>query len=272
MKGTVALILLIFSISVFGQSNEKYFDLSTLPSDWVKLTETDSGLVIYNICGAGNRLLTILQEDDKFGILLHGLQEDYSYEVLEAHQVNEIVEIKAKWKDSEQLQNFKFSWFDRENGIGVWETTYFSGRIDKYKFSTFERQFYFPIVDQPCSDCWGDECDYFPIEKIKRIFADYVKFNESTDSPEDKDEMEKSLNRLRKLQNPNDTKLVLNVWLYYDPTDFPVRQLAYRVLKENKERSILAVKHRLVNPRKSESLESAPFSDLTGLLNNLENE
>jgi hypothetical protein len=272
MKMTVALILLIFSVTVNSQTVEKSFDLSTLPSDWVKLTETDSGLVIYNTCGAGNRLLTILQENDKYGILLHGLQEDYSYEVLEAHQFNEIIEIKAKWKDSEQLQNFKFSWLDRENGIGVWETTYFSGRFDKFKFSTFERQFYYPIVDQPCSECWGDECDYFPIEKIKRIFSDYVKFNESTDSPNDKDEMEKSLSRLRKLKNPNDIKLVLNVWLYYDPTDFPTRQLVFKIFRENKEKSILAIKHRMENPRKGESLETAPFNDLTGLLNNLENE
>ena len=269
MKIGVALILLIFSLNVNSQTIEKSFDLGSLPSDWVKLTETDSGLVIYNICEAGNRLLTITQEKDKFGILLHGLQEDYSYEVLDVSQENDIIEIKAKWKNSEQLQNFKFSWFDSENGIGIWETTFFSGRTDKYKFSTFERQFYFPIVDQPCSECWGDECDYFPIEKIKRIFADYVKFNESTDSPKDKEEMENSLNSLRKLKNPNDIKLVLNVWMYYDPTDFPTRQLVYKILKENKGKSILAIRHRLENPRKGESLESAPFSDLTSLLNNL---
>lgn len=266
----ITLILLMFSLTVNSQTVERKINLSTLPSDWVRLTETDSGLVIYNICEAGNRLLTITQEKDKFGILLHGLQEDYSYEVLEVLQGNDIIEIKAKWKNSEQLQNFKFSWFDSKNGIGIWETTFFSGRTDKYKFSTFERQFYFPIVDQPCSECWGDECDYFPIEKIKKIFMNYVKFSESTDSQKDKVEMESSLNLLRKLNNPNDIKLVLNVWLYYDPTDFPSRQLAYKVLKQSKELSILAIKHRMENPRKGESVESAPFSDLTGLLKNLE--
>ena len=272
MKISVALILLIFSVTVNCQTIEKSFDLGSLPYDWVRLTETDSGLVIYNTCDAGNRLLTILQEKDKYGILLHGLQEDYSYEVLDAYQVNDIIEIKAKWKNSEHLQNFRFSWFDRKNGIGIWETTYFSGRTDKYKFSTFERQFFYPIVDQPCTECWGDECDYVPIEKIKRIFSDYVEFNESTDSSKDKGEMEKSLNRLRKLKNPNDIKLVLNVWMYYDPTDFPTRQLTYRILIENRERSILAIKHRMENPRKGESSDNAPFSDLTGLLNNLLNE
>jgi hypothetical protein len=186
MKIVIAVILLIFSVTLKSQTVEEFLELKSIPSDWVRLTETDSGLIIFNTCDAGNRLLTIFRENGKYGILLHGLQEDYSYEVLAVNQMNEIIEIKAKWKDSEQLQNFKFSWFERENGIGIWETTYFSGRTDKYKFSTFDRQFQYPMVDQPCIECWGEECEFISTEKIKRIFNDYVNYNESTDSQRNK--------------------------------------------------------------------------------------
>jgi len=110
------------------------------------------------------------------------------------------------------------------------------------------------------------------IDKIRTVFESYIKYQESTDSPDNKDLMTKSLNSLTVLTNKDELELLINVWMYYDPTDFPSRSLVYRVLRDNKQRSIEAVKNRIKNKKEWENEEIAPFSELKNLLQRLENE
>lgn len=72
-----------------------------------------------------------------------------------------------------------------------------------------------------------------PIETVKEIFDDYVKYDESTDSKDDKTAMEAALQTLAKTKNSvRDLKILLDVWMYYDPTDFPIRDLIVRSFNE----------------------------------------
>lgn len=84
--------------------------------------------------------------------------------------------------------------------------------------------------------------------------------------------MTNSLKSLNSVKSQNDLEILINVWLYYDPTDFPTRKLVYGVLKDSRSESILAVKKRQENKKEWEREDSAPYSELDYLLTELEKE
>ena len=116
---------------------------------------------------------------------------------------------------------------------------------------------------------FGQNIDH--IKNIKYVFENYIQYQESTDSPDNKDLMTKSLESLTIVTNKEDLELLINVWLYYDPTDFPSIPEIYRILKDNRPQSIEAVKKRIANKKEWENEDTAPYSDLKKLLERLEN-
>ncbi|MDL2297457.1 hypothetical protein LJC37_05835 [Bacteroidales bacterium OttesenSCG-928-E04] len=110
------------------------------------------------------------------------------------------------------------------------------------------------------------------IENIKTVFENYTKYQESTDSPDDKSLMTKSLKALTIVTNKDDIELLINVWMYYDPTDFLDIPEIYRILKNSKPYSLEVIKTRMDNKKEWETDGSAPYSDLKNLLKRLENE
>lgn len=153
---TLAFLTLLTSCM---ETKKVAFDLKLLPSDWVRLTEKDGKLVVYNTCDAGNLLLTISKKKENFELLLHGQQEDYDFEIMESFQLNDTILINAQWKDSKEKLAFKFFWTDRKKGLGRWTTNYANGFISDQVFVTKDKQTSFEKIDQPCKECWGDECD-----------------------------------------------------------------------------------------------------------------
>lgn len=111
-----------------------------------------------------------------------------------------------------------------------------------------------------------------PVDAIRAVFSNYVRFGESTDSDDHKHTMTKSLERLKgKKLTADDLQLLINVWMYYDPTDFPdAGRQSKALLKANKPESIAAVKYRIANKRDWEAKDSAPYSDLPALLKEIE--
>lgn len=107
------------------------------------------------------------------------------------------------------------------------------------------------------------------ITAIQTIFDDYVKHQESTDSKSNKERMTKSLASIKRVTDPNELELLLNVWMYYDPTDYPSQPLLYTILENSKPESIEAVKRRIINKKEWESETSAPYSELQDLLQQL---
>lgn len=108
------------------------------------------------------------------------------------------------------------------------------------------------------------------IENIRIIFENYNKNGESTDSYENKELMSKSLKSISKISNKDELELLINVWMYYDPTDFVDINEVFRILNASKPYSIEAVKIRINNRKDWESEETAPYSDLLKLLTRLE--
>jgi hypothetical protein len=158
MKFLVSLIpFLLFVISC--DEKKDVFDYNSFPEHWVKLTEKNGNLVVFNSCDAGNMLLTFSKYTDRFELLLHGEQEDYNFEILETRHHSDTTYFKAKWKNTEEKQDFKFIWIDKEKGLGRFITLYSSGFTSDNLFVTSEKQTNFQKIDQPCKECWGDECD-----------------------------------------------------------------------------------------------------------------
>ncbi|MDR6967304.1 TM2 domain-containing membrane protein YozV [Flavobacterium arsenatis] len=108
------------------------------------------------------------------------------------------------------------------------------------------------------------------IQNIKNIFDVYVKYQESADSQNDKDLMIKSLESVNKLTDPNELDILINVWMYYDPTDFPTRNVVFKILENSRPESIKAVKARMNNQKEWETDNTAPYSELNELLKQID--
>lgn len=283
-KKLLFVLLLIVTLVSFCKESKKevkqeVFDINALPKDWVKLTEKNEKFIVFNSCDSGNLLLNISKKGNNFEILLHGQQEDASFEILKANQQKDTVFITTKSLDSNKKQVFKFFWTNKQKGLGRWTTKYPNGLVSDFTFVTNENQNNFEIIDQPCKECWGEECDEIeknkeqtdkPIAVIKKTFDDYVSNEESTDSDKSKDLMSKSIKAIGVITSAEDFEILINVWMYYDPTDFPSRDLVYSVLEKNKIESSKAVKNRIKNKKEWESIDSAPFSELNYLIKMLE--
>ena len=111
---------------------------------------------------------------------------------------------------------------------------------------------------------------FYGIKTIEKIFEEFIKYKESSDSQEDKDLMTKSLQSLNGLIEQMDLNLLINVWMYYDPTDFTIRPLIYEILKKHRFASIEAIKTRIKNKKEWESIHIAPYAELFDLLEKLE--
>lgn len=104
------------------------------------------------------------------------------------------------------------------------------------------------------------------ITAVQTIFDDYVNHPESTDSKSNKALMTKSLKSIDKVTDPDELALLLNVWMYYDPTDYSCQPLVYTILENSKPYSIAAVQHRIAHKKEWENETAAPYSELIELL------
>jgi signal transduction histidine kinase len=154
-------LILLFSILVSSctETKKEEFELNSFHKDWVRLTEKEGKLIVFNSCDAGNLLLSISQKNNHFNLLLHGEQEDSDFEILESNQNNDTVILKTKDKETNENQNFKFIWVDREKGLGRWLITFPNGHTIDHFFVISDKQTKFDIITQPCEECWGEECE-----------------------------------------------------------------------------------------------------------------
>lgn len=108
-----------------------------------------------------------------------------------------------------------------------------------------------------------------PFTTIHRIFNSYISYPEATDTKEHKDSMIKALQTLQHPGVKDELYLLINVWMYYDPTDFPTRDLIDPIFFANKPATIEQVNIRIKNKLQSESKHTAPFADLYALKDTL---
>ncbi|WP_291117920.1 hypothetical protein [Flavobacterium sp. UBA6135] len=140
------------------------------------------------------------------------------------------------------------------------------------KYIKENNDYSFDLGDSKLIETVWNELNVNHIKNIRYVFEDYIQYQESTDSQADKDLMTKSLKTLTTVIDKDDLDLLINVWMYYDPTDYPDIPEIFRILKDSRPHSIEAVKNRINIKKEWETDDSAPFSDLKNLLQRLENE
>ncbi len=104
-----------------------------------------------------------------------------------------------------------------------------------------------------------------PIQVVERVFKEYIAQAEDTESQANKGVMQQALKTLLTSARPSDLPLLINVWMYYDPTDFPTRDLIDPIFENNRDSTLAVIRERLVRKEKWESEDTAPFSDLIAL-------
>lgn len=111
------------------------------------------------------------------------------------------------------------------------------------------------------------------MEKIDLIFQDYVSVGESVDSKNNKEIVSECLKSLENEElTDKEFNRLIELWMYYDPTDFPTRDLVFNLFKTRKVESIKAIKKRIEAKQEWEDEDNGPFSELTYLIERLEKE
>ena len=186
-------------------------------------------------------------------------------------------------------ENGNFLFYDRvELGTsnkyeGKWKID--QNKLTLYDFENNKRKpiptIYIFKKDQLCSVAKNEICFTMQdkvqtskqhIDNICKVYRDYIISHESTDSQDDKDIMTNSLKSLTNLTNKDDIDLLISVWMYYDPTDFPDISEIYRILKASRPHSIEAVKNTIDEMKEGEADHTVLYSNVKNLLQRLENE
>lgn len=94
------------------------------------------------------------------------------------------------------------------------------------------------------------------IRILRHIFEEYKHNEEGIDDEDNKRAVTRSLQSLKTLKNPEDLELLIDVWHYYDPTDYSCRQLVVDVLRQNRTQSIQAVRKRMKHKKSWETGDS----------------
>lgn len=100
------------------------------------------------------------------------------------------------------------------------------------------------------------------LKTIKKIFDEFVTYEDGLDGEDNKNAMTQSLKSLNEVTEPKDLELLINVWNYYDPTDYSCRNLVLNVLLQNKATSIIALKEIIKNMKSWEKIEETDFKYL----------
>jgi len=104
-----------------------------------------------------------------------------------------------------------------------------------------------------------------PIQTVERIFNNYIKSSGDIDSLDNERAMARALSSLRQESSEKDLPLLINVWMYYDPTNFSVRELIEPIFNKDKPSSLAAINRRLKKKTKGENNKTAPYTDLISL-------
>jgi hypothetical protein len=135
------------------------FDITQLPNNWIRLTETDTVTIIYYSCDGGNMLITLNPEDSS--ILFHGQQEDIKYEYTR-FGISEDSVIHFIVQESNDLNTFALTRIEGKPGITKWDLTnyYLGNELHEELFVSKEHENDFVSIEQPCIECWDEEfCD-----------------------------------------------------------------------------------------------------------------
>lgn len=134
-------------------------DVTPFEGEWISLTLIKGERVIYNSCDGGNLLLTLSREEQGYTLLLHGEQEDTPMTVVGSSQQTDTLIMTCATRGWSGNQKVKVVWQDRKQGLAHWVIQQANRNIRSGGFVSAPHKKAFKEIDQPCRECWGDDCD-----------------------------------------------------------------------------------------------------------------
>jgi hypothetical protein len=122
----------------------------------VRLTKLNGEWVIFNSCDAGNRRISLKGSNE---LLLFGEQDDAEFVIDHRIEQGDTISFETHWKGGEEKMLFRFIWIDRHLGLGRWLTISPNDNNSDYVFVDGGHEAGYKVVNQPCRECWGDECE-----------------------------------------------------------------------------------------------------------------
>jgi len=104
------------------------------------------------------------------------------------------------------------------------------------------------------------------LKVIKQIHTEFISAEEDTDSEDHKTAMNHALKSIKGTLSVKEIDLLIQVWLQYDPMDYPTKDLVFPILKNNIKTTLLAIEKLL---KKEIDTESSTFNDLKALKKSL---
>lgn len=104
------------------------------------------------------------------------------------------------------------------------------------------------------------------IKTIREIHKDFIFNQEDTDSQDNKKAMKNALKSLKNNLKSNDIKLIIEVWMDYDPMDYPTKELVLPLLKRNKKIAVQEIDKKL---KVIKDIEDESYIGLLALKNSL---
>jgi hypothetical protein len=99
-------------------------------------------------------------------------------------------------------------------------------------------------------------------EVINSIFKNFIKYEESVDSEKNKTLMTSICKKLENKVTNKELYLLIDIWMYYTPTDYSTRKTIEPIFFKHKKNTIYNINKRIKNKEKWESKDMAPFSEL----------
>lgn len=217
------------------------------------------------------------------------VKKNIDIETIDKIEINNTSEqIDSLQKDKKRL-NYK----QTEEFVSKWNNSKYLGPIKSAKKYIFKinfkdgttriisgnrhilkegNDFGFDIGDSKIIERIWNELNVDHIKNIKSVFENFIQNDELMVSSVDIDLMKKSLKSLSALTTQDELELLINVWMYYNPTDFSDTPEIFRILKNSRPQSIVAIKKRIENNKVLDTEESTHYSNLKKLLKQLKNE
>jgi hypothetical protein len=275
MKIITYLVFLLSMFMAHAQSDQEVLHLGIIPRDWIRLTETDSGLIVYNTCKKGNKSITIHHNDHRaLAVEIKELHKQNVFDIVRGNAQSNNDSLAINLWNGETMPNgtiitgvLWFKWYDEQNGIGTWYTYFTDSQV---KYVAMEKVMEYPIIDQPCNECWEvEQCTLYTASgTIRSVLENYIQNGESTDIQ--KHNITVNLKEQTTTNNPNDISLIIDVWLHYDSTNSYVKDLALKALKLNRKLSQIVINHRISSLKKWRRRDSKLKYELNLLLEKLD--
>lgn len=131
--------------------------LKELPKSYIQLTEKDGKQIIFNPCDAANGAITIQAKSNIYELVLMEGHEATLMKIISVEKKIDTYYFDVEVYDKLHQKGVSLKPLGNNFKTALWTINVFGNETnDTYVVADFKDEY--PIIDQPCSECW-DDCD-----------------------------------------------------------------------------------------------------------------